>query len=93
MAEKVKARVKKLTPADTGLLRRTWGSSAPAGGSVEVFNNTEYAAHVEYGHRVVVHGNDTGKVVEGVFMLKDAMEDSQEQFYKDAREILKRLIK
>lgn len=46
MAEKVLARVKKLTPEDTGNLNEHWGRSVPAGGSVEVYNNTEYASFV-----------------------------------------------
>lgn len=92
-AELLKARAKKLTPADTGRLRAAWSSSAPSGGSVEVFNDVSYASHVEWGHRVKIHGKFTGKVVPGVFMLRDALEESRAQFVTDANAILARLFK
>ena len=45
-AELLTARVKPKTPADTGKLRGAWDRSEPAGGSIEVYNNTEYAGYV-----------------------------------------------
>lgn len=76
-AELLTARVKPKTPADTGRLRGAWARSAPAGGSIEVYNNTEYAPFVEFGHRIVAFGHDTGRVKEGTYMLRDAVEESR----------------
>ena len=50
-AELIKSRAKMNTPVDTGRLRNTWERTQPANCSIEVYNNAEYAAHVEYGHR------------------------------------------
>ena len=41
----------KNTPKDTGRLQGSWKRSRAAQSKCEVYNNTEYAAHVEYGHR------------------------------------------
>jgi len=43
--------VKMKTPVDTGLLRNSWKRTGVMNGKVEIYNNTEYANHVEYGHR------------------------------------------
>ncbi|MBO7712165.1 MAG: HK97 gp10 family phage protein [Methanobrevibacter sp.] len=48
-------RVKQKTPVDTGNLRRNWNISSqllPNGYESTVYNQTEYAPYVEYGHRV-----------------------------------------
>ena len=87
------ARVKPKTPADTGRLRGAWARSAPAGGSIEVYNPVEYASYVEYPHRIVAWGHDTGRVKEGVYMLRDAVEESRGQFVADASRILARLFR
>ena len=42
-SEKLKGATKALTPVDTGYLRNSWQSTEPAGGSVEVYNNAQYA--------------------------------------------------
>lgn len=39
------------TPVDQGELRAGWQRSDVSDGKTEVFNNTDYAADVEYGHR------------------------------------------
>lgn len=66
--------VKDKTPVDTGNLRRKWAlgevKADSKEASVEVTNNTEYAAHVEYGHR-----KRGGGMVEGRFMLRRAMDE------------------
>jgi hypothetical protein len=91
--ELVKARVVPKTPVDTGRLRGAWSRSEPVGGEIEVYNNVEYAPYVEDDHRIKPFGRDTGKVQPGVFMLRDALEESQEQFVKDAGRIIERLFK
>lgn len=50
-AEVLLAAVKEETPKDTGVLRGGWHRTQASQGAVEVYNNTDYAAHVEYGHR------------------------------------------
>ncbi|WP_294975189.1 HK97 gp10 family phage protein [uncultured Leuconostoc sp.] len=72
-------KVEKKTPVAKvggGTLRRNWEASATKyfGNTfmVNIYNDTEYAAHVEYGHRIVRGGKTVGKQP-GVFMLRDAM--------------------
>lgn len=53
-AENLLSAVKDYTPVaevDGGTLREGWHRTRAAKGVVMVFNNTPYAAHVEYGHR------------------------------------------
>lgn len=92
-AELLKARVKPKTPADTGLLRQSWESGDVEGDSIEVGNNVEYVPYVEFGHRIVAFGKDTGKVQPGEFMLRDACDELEDNFNTDARRILARLFK
>lgn len=62
----------KNTPVDTGFLRESWNiDDVKKKGSVyeiEISNDVEYAAYVEYGHRIV-SGGDTLGWKDGVFML------------------------
>lgn len=79
-----------------GTLKGNWRRTSPAGGTVEVYNNTEYAAHVEYGHRL--KNRKTGqwlhdssgklKFVEGSHMLREAMDETQQVFKEEAVRIL-----
>ena len=61
--------VKRITPVDTGYLRKSWKISEVTkhGDQFEVIlsNNTEYANYVEFGHRTRGHKN----WVPGKFML------------------------
>ena len=50
-AELMRGRAVKNTPVDQGRLKGAWGKTQPANGAVEIYNNTEYAADVEWGHR------------------------------------------
>jgi HK97 gp10 family phage protein len=76
LAERLKGRVVRLTPVDTGNLRKNWSVSRKVEKvgntySKELYNNTEYAPYVEYGHRTV-----GGKGwVNGRFMLKKARDN------------------
>lgn len=98
-AELVRRDSVNLSPVDTGDLRAAWKCSAPENGSVDVYNNTEYAAHVEYGHRqevgryVPALGKRLKKpFVEGEHMLRDALQQRQDSFAEDAEDILKGLM-
>lgn len=98
-AELVRGDAVSLSPVDTGNLREAWKRSTPDNGRVEVYNNTEYAAHVEYGHRqkvgqyVPAIGKRLKKpFVPGKHMLRDAVRQRQDSFAEDAEEILKGLM-
>lgn len=88
----IRGRAMKNTPADTGLLRSSWKQTPVSGNSVTIYNNTEYSAYVEYGHRVKIHGKFTGKVVAGRHMLKKGIEETQSQFAQDTKAILKTIF-
>ncbi|BDR73631.1 phage protein [Clostridium tetani] len=91
MAFRAERKIKKRTPVGVypegsgktgGNLRRNWqvGSIEKHGDSyvVEIFNNTEYASYVEYGHRTRDH-----KVwVEGRFMATISMQEIERQLPK-----------
>lgn len=97
--ELLAGRAKNLTPVDTGQLRSGWKRSRPENGRVTVYNNTEYAGHVEWGHR-----QETGKYipaigkrlkkpfVEGRHMLRDAVAESEEYLEDDIAEILEAML-
>lgn len=99
MGETLVGRVKDLTPVDTGNLRQSWKRTRPKNGRVEVYNNTEYASHVEWGHRQKVgrYVPAIGKTlkkpfVEGSHMLRDAVSETKETFREDMTEILEGLL-
>ena len=99
MGEQLVGRAKNLTPVDTGALRNDWKRTTPKEGRVEVYNNTEYAAHVEWGHRQKVGGVVPGigkrlkqPFVEGRHMLRDAVKETEANFEADATEILEGLL-
>lgn len=50
-AELLIGSAKNNTPVDTGNLKGKWRRTNPSSGIIEVYNNADYAAHVEYGHR------------------------------------------
>lgn len=91
-AELLLGRVKPLTPVDTGRLRYAWQRTEPIGGSVDVYNNTEYAMFVEFPHRQFVYGRDTGRVTPGVFMLREAVDACADNFQADATRLLARIF-
>ena len=94
-AEELKTDVKDLTPVDTGTLKNSWqrenGKRLTGKKFTQiVFNMTDYAAHVEYGHRV---GRSKTKFVKGRFMLRTAVAMRQIKFYKDLKNFYGGLIK
>ena len=74
--------VKTITPVDTGNLRRSWRISEikKKGNSFEVtlFNNTDYADYVEFGHRT----RDHKSWVPGKFMLTLSEREIEKQIEK-----------
>ena len=94
-AEELKKDVKELTPVDTGTLKNSWqreNGKRLTGKTFSqiVFSMTNYAAHVEYGHRV---GRSKTKFVKGRFMLRTAVSMRQIKFYKDLKNFYGGLIK
>lgn len=100
VGELLLGRVKNLTPVDTGALRNAWKRTRPQDGSIEVYNNTEYAGHVEWGHRQEVGryvpklgGRLKKPLVEGRHMLRDAVAETEEQLREDVMEIMEGLLR
>ena len=94
-AEELKKDVKDLTPVDTGTLKNAWqrenGKRLTGKKFTQiVFSMTNYAAHVEYGHRI---GRSKTKFVRGRFMLRTAVAMRQIKFYKDLKNFYGGLIK
>lgn len=94
-AEDLKKDAKELTPVDTGTLKNSWqreNGKRLTGNTFSqiVFNMTNYANHVEYGHRV---GKSKTKFVKGKFMLRKALNIRQTKFYKDLKNFYGGLIK
>lgn len=91
--ELLRGRAVNNTPVDTGNLRNSWKMRLVGLNRAEVSNNAEYAAHVEYGHRVKIHGKWTGKVVKGKRMLHKAFDETKDNFTEDAVAILGAIMK
>lgn len=83
MAMRSLRRIKKRTPVDSGELRRNWrvGRVERRGKAyiVEIYNNTDYASFVEFGHR---YGVDLTKWKEGVFMMTIPMQEIEKEIPK-----------
>ena len=94
-AEELKKDVKELTPIDTSTLKNAWqreNGKRLTGKTFSqiVFSMTNYAAHVECGHRI---GRSKTKFVRGRFMLRTAVAMRQIKFYKDLKNFYGGLIK
>lgn len=78
LAFRLDAKVKPRTPVDTGLLRSSWRigefRKIASGYQIEYFNNTEYAAPVEFGHR-----NKGGGFTPGYYMLTISERELQQE--------------
>ena len=75
IGQKALAEIKALTPVDTGLLRRRWRAKVKGSAEdmlIEISNNTEYTAAVNYGRRKVKGGKTTGKT-KGAYMLEKGL--------------------
>ena len=104
-AEELLGAARDKTPVDTGALRESWERSCPNNGMISVHNNSEYAAHVEYGHRIPIMKNgdfvrdENGnkkykeKTVPGVKMLRKSVLEQKEDFKSRAQDILKEMFK
>lgn len=90
-AEEVKKETKKLTPVKDGILRNAWHRKKIGPLKQVIYNNTNYAAHVEYGHRIVKNKKAVG-YVRGRYMLKRGMNKANSTFLKDLDTVFKNLF-
>lgn len=91
--ELLNGRVKKNTPVKTTLLRESWHVKPLNDDTVIIYNNVHYAGHVEFGHRVKIHGKFTGKVVKGAKMLRRGLIESRRTFATDSKAIMNMIFK
>ncbi|MBR2182945.1 MAG: HK97 gp10 family phage protein [Acidaminococcaceae bacterium] len=100
-AELIKGDAAGNTPTDTGNLKKSWKRTNVVNGTCVIYNNTEYAPDVEYGHRVksrktgewVRAADGNTKVVHGAHMLRDAYENAKRSLPEHAGEFLEDLLK
>ena len=88
--------VKPRTPVDTGNLRNNWETNLlqrSDGLYLHIKNDADYATHVEYGHRVVSHGKDSG-YVEGRYMMTRSLVDmeltAEQDYMREIDNLLRR---
>ena len=70
-------RAKSLTPVKSGELRQSVSKDKE-----ELGYTKDYAPHVEYGHRVVIHGKQVG-YVDGQYFLKKNVDIQRDIYKKD----------
>lgn len=80
--------VKRLTPVDTGTLRRMWRISKPQNGKITIFNITNYGYFVEKGRRTKKGGFVTGR-----FMLTRTMKNIEKKAISIIEQEIQKIIK
>lgn len=110
VCNKTKAKVMLKTPVakkDGGTLRRSWHFKTKNEFEGVIYNNTEYALHVEYGHRTRLGtgGNSENpkykykpktngiKFVEGRYMLTESLEEVKDEIEDELITMFKNLFK
>lgn len=88
-AEETVGDVKRHTPVDTGSLKGGWQRENAGSFKQVIYNDVEYARHVEYGHRV---GKSKTKVKKGARMLRKGMATRRIKFYKDLKVAFKEVF-
>ena len=99
MGQKTVREVKRETPFITGNLRRRWESHVEKkGGDLHIIlsNDADYAAPVNNGHRIVIHGKTVGHkggkhmLEKGIAAYQNTyMRDDLEQMVKDLNQAMK----
>lgn len=82
MGMKIIREIKRLTKVNTGNLRRRWFFTVEVrDGEIVIWisNDAEYAAPVNYGHRIVRGGRTVGKT-QGRFMLEEGIQTYQDTY-------------
>lgn len=90
-AEEVIKETKENTPVDSGTLRAGWHRENDGSFRQVVYNNTSYANHIEYGHRVV-RGKKTVGFAKGRRMLYKGIIKVRMNFYRDLDKVYRNLI-
>lgn len=85
--ELLRGEVIERTPVDTSTLKNSWKRSRAAQSKCEVYTTTEYAGHVEYGHRT-----RNGGFVKGAKMLHKAVLAHKKEFVENTKEIVKNIL-
>lgn len=88
ISEDIKSDTMELTPVDTGQLREGWKRSRVDWGRGEVYNETKYVRHVEYGHR---KRNGTG-VVKGRKMLHTAVNNFKDEYPERVADVIEDIL-
>lgn len=95
-AQYFKGTVKKVTPKDTGTMQNSWQTTGVKGSMkglyIKVYNNTSYAPHVNYGHRLKRGGKVVG-FVKGRFFLERALKNFKAKQLEIGTKIIKNIIK
>jgi Bacteriophage protein of unknown function (DUF646). len=93
LAARLLRKAVKRTPVDSGWLREGWfiGGTHKNGNvyEIEVYNNTEYAPYVEYGHRTANHSG----WVSGRFMMTISEKELQRDADRIVQQKLERLLR
>ena len=92
IASKLVAKVKLKTPVakkNGGTLRRNWQPKKVGKLERVVYNNTEYASYVEYGHRT--RGGKS--FVDGVYMLEKSVKEIETELDKEFSIMIDNLFK
>ncbi|MCI6691525.1 MAG: HK97 gp10 family phage protein [Clostridium sp.] len=80
-----------------GFLRGKWRvtrtSKSKKGVSKTIYNNVDYASHVNYGHRIVNKFKETIGWVKGQFILEKTIGFIERQLVKDFKEEVERINK
>lgn len=90
--KEVSFKVKSIPPG--GELQSKWEKEKTGKFKWEIFNNTEYANHVEYGHRIIQGKSKKLKgYVKGRYMLHKSMRKGKRRLVKNLNTLMKNLFK
>lgn len=96
--KKAVRRLKEVTPADTGFMRKSW-RSAPAvknrANEVKkvIVNTADYASFVNDGHRIVNRKGETVGFIKGSYILERALSQADKDIVKAFEEEVRRVSK
>lgn len=88
--EDLKRNIKEFTPKDTGTLRNGWHRRTIGKLTQIIYNDVEYALHVNYGHRV---GKNNFKVKRGAYMLQKGLIKRKKIMYIDLQKAFREVFK
>ena len=74
ISQKLVAKVKLITPVDSGVLRRSWRVKSEGQLAKIVYNNVKYGPMVEYGHRT----RGRKSFIDGRYMLTKSVKEIED---------------